>query len=194
MPNLNPIGWIDVYDLACSLRSRLSEFQGTGTRTLPVRGPRQGGDADDEYAFIESRRPMVRKWVELDAVRRKLDDAATARIGGGVDYGRIFLEMLDPEAHIALRRDTRHYAARHLRLVVCIRSNPGCFLWCPPEQLGLVPGQIILTSAGLLQAAVNLGDTPRINLIIDVKQKITTSAPHEDTRFAAEALEEETAC
>ena len=171
MANLMPVGWIDVYDLACSLRSRVSEFQGTGTRQLPVRGPRAGGDGDDEYAFVESRRPLVRKWVELDTVRRKIEDAATQRIGGAIEFGRIFFEMLDPGVHQGLRRDSRPYAARHARLIVGIRSNPGCWLWCPPEQFLLSAGQVIMTTAGLLHAAVNLGDTPRVNLVIDVKAK-----------------------
>lgn len=181
--NFTPVGWIDVYDLACSLRPRLSQFQGTGTRVLPLRGPRKDTSPDDEYGYVDSR--LLAKWVEVRAAVDRIRDAAAmwARSGntgggGAVEFGRIFLDMLDGGGAInPLRRDNRAYWSRHVRLLVGIRCPPHAYLWAPPEQLVIQPGQVVMTSPALWHAAINLSETPRVNLVVDVKKASTPSPP-----------------
>lgn len=161
MPQFTLVGWVDPYDVVASLRPRIPLFQGTGLRRLVLRGAPKDGDSQDETQFIDRK---VR-WPELSILLRKILDARP-----GLAAGSIYLELLDPGATIPLRRDTRPYALRHTRLLVGLRTNPAAYLWCPPDTWLLQPGQCVVTPPGSWQAAINLGETPRITLVIDLKQ------------------------
>ena len=162
MPNFTLVGWVDPYDVIASLRPRIQLFAGTGLRRLVLRGPPKGGDGEDEASFIDRKL----RWPELSLLIRKIVDARP-----GLVPGHIYLELLDPGATQPLRRDTRPYALRHHRLLVGLRCNPAAYLWCPPDVWLMQPGQCVATPPGAWQAAINMGETPRITLVIDLKQE-----------------------
>ena len=159
--------WVDPHDLIASLRPRLPLFHGTGVRYLPLRGPPKGGDAEDETNFVDRKGGLAGRWPELHSVVQEILHARP-----GLALGRIYLELLDPAETIPLRRDTRPYALRHGRLLVGLRCNPAAYLWCPPDTWLIQPGQVVLTQPALWHAAVNLGRTPRITLVIDLRQDV----------------------
>ena len=168
MPNFSHAGFIDPFDLLCSLKGRLHLFTGTGLRTLHLRAPRKS--EPNEYVDL----PDFKRWPEAQAVLNEVAETAEKRAGHTIELGRAYLEMLDAGAAIASRKVSGDYAARHARVVVGIRCNPGSYLWCPPDQVVLTPGQAVLTSPALYHGALNAGETARIHLIIDIRQATST--------------------
>lgn len=156
------MGFVDPFDLLCSLKGRLGGFQGTGLRVLHLRAPRKS--EPDEY--LDTRE--LSRWPEARAVLDRISQAGRARMGADVDIGRVFLEMLDAGTGTRPRRDLSHGSQRYARLICGLRCNPGSILWCPPEQHILTAGEVVLTTATLYQGAINMGEFARINLVIDV--------------------------
>jgi hypothetical protein len=165
--NFQLVGWVDPHDLIASLRSRMPLFTGTGIRHLPLRGPKKNGDPNDDSAFVDRRTGPAGRWPEMHTILRTILDARP-----GLLPGRIYLELLDPGAAAPLRQDTRPYCLRHLRLLVGVRCPPQAYLWSPPEPWLMQPGQVVLTRPSLWHAAINLAATPRITLVIDLRDVI----------------------
>jgi len=161
--NFTPVGFIEPFELISSLKERMGLFQGTGgLRTLHLRAPRKA--EPDEYGDTRD----FARWREAQAVLERVEETARSQFKEELEFARVYLEMLDAAAGVAPRRVSPPYAARHLRLIVGVRSNPSAYLWCPPEQRVLTPGEVILTSPALWHGAINMGDYSRINLVIDV--------------------------
>lgn len=160
MPNFLSVGWIEPFDIIASLKSRMGDFKGTGTRFLPLRGATK--DEPDEYRDTRE----LTRWPELRAVLDRLSMEAQARQHGEIEIGRAYLEMLDSGSGRMPRRDT---ASNWLRLIVGLRTNPSSYLWCPPEQRVLTAGEVLLTSPALFHGAVNMGEFSRIHLIADIR-------------------------
>lgn len=166
MANFTLVGWVDPTDLIASLRSRMPLFTGTGIRRLALRGPKRDGDPDDETHFVDRKGGPAGRWPECHDVVQKILHARP-----DLALGRIYFELLDPGATIPLHHDTRPYALRHTRLLVGVRTNPAAYLWCPPDVWLMQPGQVVLTQPALWHAAINMGETPRITLVVDVRQE-----------------------
>lgn len=160
MPNFLSVGWIEPFDIIASLKSRLGDFKGTGTRFLPLRGATR--DEPDEYRDTRE----LTRWPEMRAILDRLSMEAAARQQGEIEIGRVYLEMLDSGAGTRPRSDR---GSPWLRLIYGLRCNPLAYLWCPPEQRVLTPGEVLLTSAALFHGAVNMGEFSRINLVVDLK-------------------------
>lgn len=174
MPNFLSVGWIEPFDIIASLKGRLGDFKGTGTRFLPLRGATK--DEPDEYRDTRE----LTRWPEMRAILDRLSMEAATRQAGEIEIGRVYLEMLDSGAGIRPRIDR---GSPWLRLIVGLRCNPLAYLWCPPEQRALTPGEVVLTSAALFHGAVNMGEFSRINLVVDLRG----SNGHEPDLSAAEA-------
>lgn len=172
MPNFTALGFIDSFDLVCSLKGRLGEFQGTGLRILHLRAARKA----EPEVFLDTRE--FTRWPECRAVLEQIRLAAKTQFMANLEWGRIFLEMLDPGTGTRPRRDLSAYAQHHLRLICGLRCNPGAVIWSPPEQYVLKSGEIIATGPALWSAAVNMGEFSRINLVIDA-QMASPAAPAE---------------
>jgi hypothetical protein len=162
------VGFIEPFDLICSLKGRMGLFAGTGLRTLHLRGPRKGGDGED---YVDTRE--LSRWPEVRAVLQRVEAFCKKRFSADIEFGRVYLEMLDPGTAAPTRSARNHYGFSHLRLVLALRANPGAYLWCPPDQLVLTAGQLVLTGPALWHGAVNMGEYSRINLVVDIK----TGAP-----------------
>lgn len=160
MPNFISAGWIEPFDLVCSLKSRLGAFTGTGTRYLHLRGATKA--EPDEYRDTRE----LTHWPEVRAVLDRLSMEAQARQQGEIEIGRVYLEMLDSGSGIRPRRDEKWPWPR---LIIGLRCNPESYLWCPPEQRVLSSGEVILTSPALFHGAVNRGEFSRIHLIVDLR-------------------------
>lgn len=162
MAAFTTVGFVDPFDLLCSLKGRLGGFQGTGLRVLHLRAPRKSDP--DEY--LDTRE--LSRWAEARAVLERIALSAKQRTGADVEFGRIFLEMLDAGTGARPRRDLSPHASRFARLICGVRCNPGSILWCPPEQHILTPGEVVMTAASLYHGAINMGEFSRVNMVIDV--------------------------
>lgn len=161
------IAFFDTFDLVASLPERLGGFKGErARRVLTLCGPR----TDDDPAFVDSAQFL--RWPEaqnlVDRIRR-LDE--------GIEFGRIHLEMLLPGHGTPWTREEGEYAERFSRAYLALRTNPGCRLICGGEMLELLPGNLTVINRRVLHSAVNWGDNPRINLVVDFKQKLPLPLP-----------------
>ena len=162
MTAFTPIAFIDTFDLVASLPPHLGLFRPTetGERVLPLRGPRK--DAEETFAWYK---PYGR-WVEAKNMLGQLQRIGDAHLGS-IEFGQVFLEMLDPG--VTLRWDwtaPTSFARGHLPL----RTNPLARMYAGTETAHLLPGQLTIVSGGP-QCAINLGSWPRVHLVCDFRKK-----------------------
>jgi hypothetical protein len=170
--SLVPLGWIDVYELACSLRSRIGLFPKSGAvRTLQIRGPKGDADPEDDAGFVWTRGARDR-WPELNNTL-----AETERVVPDIEWGRIVLELLMPNGIVPLAADTSEYGERYVRAHLPIRTNPAALLICGGACVHLAQGAISMLATKraplptLPVGAMNLGEKFRVHLIADFRKK-----------------------
>ena len=167
--NFLQLGWLDFFDLAASLRTKLHLFpepDADGCRILDLRWL----DANDVWrAHAETK-----KWVELKNTLSRI-----RRIGAGTDIetGRIWLEMLDVGALIPWHSTVGEYS----RLYCAVRTNPAVMQFNGLEQRHLLPGTLTLVSPNQMASACNLGEWQAIHLVIEIRKRIEApSHTHDD--------------
>jgi hypothetical protein len=167
------LGFIDPFDLLCSMKGRLGEFQGAGLRILHLRAARKSAPEE----FLDTREAT--RWPEYRAILERVAAEARSKFGAEIEFARCWLEMLDAGTGVRPRVDRSAYALGHMRLVYGLRCNPSSYLWCPPEQRVLNAGEILLTAPALWHGAVNMGEFSRIHLVMDIAiaQKETFDGP-----------------
>jgi hypothetical protein len=169
------LGWFDVYELACSLRSRIGLFPKSGdARTLSIYGPR--GDADPEDATTFTWAKGYDKWPELMNVLGEIE-----RIGNralvDIEWGRINLELLMPSGIIPLESDGSGYAEKFDRAHLAIRTNPAAVVFCGLISRNIASGEAVVLGTKraprppLPVGAFNAGESPRCHLIVDFRKK-----------------------
>jgi hypothetical protein len=170
-----PIAYLDTFELASSLRTRMGQFPNpdASRRVLPLRGPRKDADPDDDAAFVLARE--AQRWPELKAMLEQIREAVAQvyeRLGkpGEVEFGRIALEMLMSGANVPWRKDDGAYAQRFERAHLALRSNPGARLFAAHEMLWLLPGDLTAVAHRVPHSAINLGEWPRVHLVVDFRR------------------------
>jgi hypothetical protein len=156
---------IDVFELSCSLRPRMNLFGPAkeGVRLLGLRW------ADDG---VWKAHKETRKWTELRNSITRIKRLGKALLPDeDLEEGAIFLEMLDPGSSTSWSDDPVDY----LRVVLPIRTNPRALMHAVPasglpEAVHLPQGQLTLC-APALSSATNLGQSPRVHLCINIRQK-----------------------
>lgn len=174
MQNFTFIRCLDVYDLACSMRSRVGLLAGKEVRRLMLRGPKKDAvDPDDVAAYVRPR--DAAKWVELKIMLGQVEQIAETIANGPVEFGRISIEWLDPGAIIGWRRTEGAYAQRFWRLHLPLRTNPGAMVYSGVEAVQILPGQLTQVNVLVPHSAINLGDAPRVHLLIDVAKAVVNT-------------------
>jgi Aspartyl/Asparaginyl beta-hydroxylase len=164
---------IEAYDLVCSLRQRAGLFTGGPIRTLMLRGPKKGAeDHDDAAAYLRSREAA--RWPELTVVLKQIERVGERVAGGPVDVGRVSLQWLDAGAVVPWRRESGDYYARFWRLHLPLRTNPGAMVYSGIESIQVLPGQLTQVNVLAYHSAVNLGETPRVHLVVDLAKRAVT--------------------
>lgn len=168
MPTLTLITWLDPFELAASLPPRMGLFKPAeteGVRVLPVRSQGEGG----KWVGHAS----TQKWVELANMRSRLKRLGDALLGE-VEFGLIFLEMLDPGAVVPWQPCPGEPEWSRLHLV--LRTNPGAaLLSAEPDGVQTAspaPGQVVGVNGRWWLSAVNLGSAPRVHLVVDLRRKV----------------------
>ena len=175
MAHFTPIVFVDIFDLAASLRERMGLFKPdrVGEHILPIRGNRKDTDpAEDNFVGYAN----VAKWVELKNALSRIKRLGDERLGE-VEVGRIFLEMIAPTLNPGpWRREIDPYFERFTRLHLPIRTNPAAMMlaWTgseAPEVAHLRPGHLTIINVRVPHTSINLGEWPRIHLVIDFRKK-----------------------
>jgi hypothetical protein len=167
--NFQAIAWVDSFDLAASLRTRMGLFKpaGDGLLTAEVRGPRPGAeDPEDAAAFAYFKAPGVRsgKWPELKIALDQIKRLGEQQ--GGVEFGRIGLLMMQPGSSLPWT----HLGGplEHGRLL--LRGNPGLVWYGGAETWMPTSGVLTLVNRRVPNSAVNMGESPAIWLAVDFRK------------------------
>ncbi len=174
MANFIPVAFLDMLELAGSLRTRWGQFKTLtpGHRVLRIRGHAKDSDpAEDRFG----RYPAGKDWVELSNFEGEITGRAEALFPPGIDLGLIFFEMLDPGAAVAWRGETEPYFERWSRAMIAVRSNPGVVLLAGNETMTPAGGMLNIASPRLPRAALNMGEWPAVWLSVDFRRR--TEAP-----------------
>ncbi len=172
MPAFAPIAFIDTFALAASLERRWGLFKDEpehpGLRLLRLRGTAKGAEESDDRFGVY---PGAKGWVEYNNLRSEIARRAEQILPPGVEFGRIFFTLLDPGARLDWTVEAAPYFLRWTRAVLPIRTNPATLLVYGTETASPGPGFLTIVSPRLPHCALNLGETPWVNLVLDFRRK-----------------------
>ena len=161
MPNFLALAHLDVFDVVASLPRRMGGFNDSKPRILSLRTP------------AEATVPVqIEDWVELTNLLTRIEGLGDKL--GGIEYGGIFLEMLDPDTCLSWRRKGGDYYERYSRLYLPLRTSPAAMMYSGTESASPQVGCLTLVNMRVPHSAINLGDWPRISLVIDFRKKEST--------------------
>lgn len=142
MTAFTPLAWFDPFDLICSLQKRMGIFR------------------DGVIWLIHPEKTIdLGKWPEAQRMLEKIEALAA----GQYEAERARMDMLEPGLN-------DQYEVKHFHLYMPLRTSPAAPLQSPgsPDVCPL-PGALVAIHKPYV--AWNLGDSPRIALIIDAKPK-----------------------
>ena len=168
MTNFATVAHLDTFELAGSLRTRWGLFKPTGMPGLHIARVR-GLKADSNDEFV--RYKPAANWTELGNLRNEITSRAEAILPPGIEFGEISLEMLDAGAVLDWNRETDAYFDRYTRAILPMRWNPGVLLIYGNEAANPGPGWLTAVSPRLPHAAINMGDSAYVALVLDFKRK-----------------------
>jgi hypothetical protein len=168
--NFLPLLFVDHIDLAGSLRRHEGLYDHETPRILPIRYPRRGTDREDENFVSGPRDGEIAKWVAMTSFLGRLKREAE-KLVGPIDLGCVFLEMLDPGAAIATEAESGAYIERYTRVHVALRTNPATLMVSGAEASSPAPGWVTAVNVRVPCYAVNMGQHPRVHLVVDFKKK-----------------------
>ena len=151
--NFAPVAFLDTFDLVASLRTKMGLFRKAedGILELPVRGPSaKAEDPDDDTKFVRYREPA--KWVELQNCISRI-----RRIGeqmGGIDLGRVRLELLPPATCLPWALDEGAYNARFARALLPLRTNPAVTIFSSNESWSPAIGYLTIVNRRVPNSAI----------------------------------------
>ena len=171
MANFAAVAHLDTFELAGSLRTRLGLFKPAGLITtgwwrLQVRGSKTGAEGE----FV--RYKPVSNWAELTNLRNDIQRRAETLMPPGIEFGRIFFEMLDPGAVVAERGEVEPYFLEWTRTILPLRTNPGLTLLYGNETASPGAGWLTAVNPRLPHAAINMGDASAVWLVLDFRRKV----------------------
>lgn len=168
--NFTALAFVDTFDLVASLPSRMGAFgKGEGLRQIVVRGPRTGAEPDDDLAFVVFKRAY---WPEMKTTIEHIRRLGTDHLTGGIEFGRIALELLPAGVRLPWVVEDSEYNRRFVRSHLALRTNPGVITYSGAESMHLTAGMLVLINQrGVATATANHGETAMIRLVLDTRKK-----------------------
>jgi hypothetical protein len=168
--NFASLVFVDHIDLAGTLRRHEGLYDRGTPRILPIRYPRKGTQLEDEDFVSGPRDGAVAKWVELKNFLGRLKREAE-KVAGPIDLGHVWLEMLDPGATLPWTTESGAYIERHTRVHLALRTNPAATMVSGSEAFSPAPGWVTAVNVRVPCTAVNMGQHPRVHLVLDWRRK-----------------------
>ena len=159
---------LDPFDLIGSLRTRLGLFKtehgSASTLICPVRQMR--GEK-----WVRPPHAASGKWPELTNCLQRISRMGEAM--GGIEFGRIDLEMLPAGGCMDWRLDRGEETLKHEHAIMLLRTSPAVAFFAGSEVAAPGIGFLTTISRRLPRSAINLGDSAAIWLALDFKRKDT---------------------
>lgn len=178
MSNLRPVTFIDTWALTSFLfrnkdlfekdtaRQSMEGSAHHDTRNILLRGP-ANPTVDNWFDDVPQHNyPVMDKWSSLKAVLGKIQRAVDADV-----LGKALIVSLKPGGVVDWHTDDGEYFDKYLRFHLALVTNPFSLLYSGGEQRWVMQGELCWLNNRAKHSAVNMGSTPRIHLIVDVKKK-----------------------
>lgn len=141
------------------------------TETILLRGPHDPSLENWTLDVDHFDTPLLAEWKSAQGLLNRVRNACANAIGGqSVTLGKAMLVALKAGGHVDWHVDEGEYAERHDRLHLAIATNPAARLLSGLESINLPVGHMAWMNNRILHGALNLGDWPRIHLIVDVRK------------------------
>lgn len=153
---LRVLGWESPWAIATWVYKEQGALRGEGgVRRLVVIRPGENA---------QYRHPNLQKWTTL---RNAINRARRLAEQGNLELVSAELEALDPGAFIPWEK-----AGAEIAVHIGVVTNPAATLYCGNEGMVVQPGQIVARAGDSLWSAVNIGDTPRIHLLLTLRERV----------------------
>ena len=157
----------DTFDLIASLRIKMGLFK--RNNRIEVRAPKTEGDQE---RFVL--RQHAARWPELTNLLQRI-----RRLGeqmGGIEFGRIDLEMLPAGACMDWRLDQGEETLRYEHAIMLLRTSPAVTFFAGSEVAAPGIGFLTIMSRRLPRSAINTGEAAAIWLALDFRRRQSEGA------------------
>ncbi len=115
--------------------------------------------------------PVLKEWKSARALLLKIRNGAAAAFGDQVpELGRVWVETVPPESGTPWTCEAGDYADEHLRLRIALIPGIDCYSHSGDARAILGVGVVNLVEHRKLCCEVNLGQTARTHLVVDVRK------------------------
>lgn len=159
--NIQPVGWLDTLVVLGNLRLRHWE--------------RLEGDGDVQTVLLrdeEGEASLLKKGLfkSMQSFLARLSNEAAPFLGNQpAELGRAWIECLRPGRHTGW---TEEPAGEWLQLRICLATPPNAWLYCGGESAVIQPGVIAYVNVQAPTSSLNLGTSPRLHLVVEVKKPL----------------------
>ncbi len=191
MPNIAPIGFIDVSQMAGTLvmrhdvhfddDTRLQDEPGSpyhDTKTILLRGPQgihaaKGNDATKLWIadVTHENAPLLNDWPTARRCLNLIAEMLAKQFGKPPQFGKIMVEGLKPGGWIDWHVGGGAYADAHDRFVCPLVTCPGAFVLSGGEAASPAQGVLCYFNHHVAHSAINAGPIVRSHLVLDLRRE-----------------------
>lgn len=185
MEFIQPVDFIDVSRMAATLvlkhsvhfadDRRRQEIPGSphhDTETILLRGPLGTIDAETWFQDVpHADTELLGKWPSAQQVLAKIAESHQRRFGVEALFGKAMVVSLKSGGYVDWHVDQGAYAEIHDRLHLCLIPSAGAMMYSGGFQASLPVGQLTFINNRVVHSAINVGLTPRIHLIVDIRKE-----------------------
>lgn len=158
---IQALGFIDTSVMTANYLLRHKKDAADGILRL-----RDVKDGDAEATDL----PILREWKSAKGLLARLRAGAASHFGGVTpELGRAWIETLPPMAGTPWDAESGDYADQHARTRTCLIGCPGALSYSGSVFATLAVGMVNLIEHRILCSEVNLGEHPRVHLVVDVR-------------------------
>lgn len=158
---IRPLHFVDTALMTARLLTRWKDNWGEeadGVSLFPLRNGGQDVALLKDFQAAKS---------VLSAIRKL---GPTLLEGKAMQFGDVVLERIAPGAYLQWTAAEGDHADGHYRLELPLVTSPSCMSYCGTAGLNPAVGALCLVEHHLPCAAVNLGATPWIRMLLEVKK------------------------
>lgn len=155
---IRPISFIDTFALAATLFKMKDVFDSDAAKD---------GDGNSRILVMNNDMLKDTAWKAIKAVTAKaLNELSKINNGKRPELASIAIEKLMPQGMIPWGVETD---VSTLTFHIAVVTNPNCFNYCGTSQHQIPAGGMAQIPTTIINSAVNLGETPRYHVVLEIK-------------------------